>query len=283
MRTADGNQIGYYEFGDPNGTPIIALHGVPACGAGFSFADEPARDRGIRVLAPDRPGVGLSTPISGPTVGSYPAQVAQLADAFGIDRLGVWGYSGGGPFAVACAAKLTGRVTRVAVASGMGQVGEWADFGDFEQTDRLMLKLSARRPMLARALMSTFARMARLSPKSAVKSFSKELSPSDRAVVPGLGDPKQAMALFTDAFLRGARGVVDDYRAIGGPWEVDLGAITVPVKIFQGDEDTMVPLRHAQELARRLPGAELEVWPGEGHLGPVTHVGEILDWVGQHA
>ncbi|MFL5824762.1 MAG: alpha/beta fold hydrolase [Solirubrobacteraceae bacterium] len=283
VQTADGAEIGVWEFGDPTGSPVLALHGVPACGAGFSFADESAKRRKIRLLAPDRPGVGLSAPLDGWTVGSYPAQVERFADALDLGRFAVWGYSGGGPYAVACAAVLTDRLTRVAVVAGMGEMGEWAEADDFEKADRMLLKMSRKRPWLARTLLSTFARLARLSPKSAIKSFSGELSPADREVVPTLGSPAEAMALFTGAFLRGARGVVDDYRAIGEPWGVDLASITVPVRIYQGDSDTMVPLRHAEELARRIPGSELITWPGEGHLGTVTHVDDILDWLTQPA
>jgi pimeloyl-ACP methyl ester carboxylesterase len=69
------------------------------------------------------------------------------------------------------------------------------------------------------------------------------------------------------------------YGAIGRPWDVELGAITAPVKVFQGDADPMVPERHSRELAQRIAGAELVVWPGEGHLGVITHVGDILDWL----
>jgi pimeloyl-ACP methyl ester carboxylesterase len=281
VRIVDGTEIGFYEFGDPGGAPVLALHGVPACGAGFSFADEPARRRGIRVLAPDRPGVGLSTPYSGGTVSSYPSQVSQFADACGIERFAVWGYSGGGPFALGCGAVVADRVRRVAVTSGMGQVGEWAEPADFEQTDRMMLKMSQQRPRLARALMSTFARLARLSPTAAMKSFAKELSPSDQAVLASFGAPRETMVMFTGAFLRGSRGVIDDYWALGQRWDIDLAGITAPVKIFQGDSDTMVPMRHAEELSRRLPGAELEIWAGEGHLGTITHIDEILDWLTQ--
>ena len=87
------------------------------------------------------------------------------------------------------------------------------------------------------------------------------------------------IALFT-TFLRGGRGVVDDYRAIGQPWCVDLAAISVPVRIFQGDADTMVR-RPAEELVQRIPGAELVRWPGEGRMAPITHTPEILDWLRQ--
>ena len=73
--------------------------------------------------------------------------------------------------------------------------------------------------------------------------------------------------------------MVDDYRAVSRDWGVDFASITVPVCIFQGTADTMVPLRHAEELAKRIPHADLITWPDEGHLGTVNHVGEILDWI----
>jgi pimeloyl-ACP methyl ester carboxylesterase len=275
----DGKTVGVYEYGDPSGQPVMVFHGVPACGAGFGFADEPARERGLRLIAPDRPGVGLSTPSDGWTVGSYPSMVTALADALDIDRFAVWGYSGGGPFAVACAAAGGERVTRTAVSAGMGQVGVWAEDDDFEKTDKQMLVMSRKRPGLARTMMAVGARLARMSPKSATKSFAKQVSESDRAVIDTMGTPAEVMALFTQAFLRGARGVIDDYRAIGQPWGVDLSAIRAPMRVFQGDDDPMVPPRHSEELANRVQGAELVMWPGEGHLATITHVAEILDWL----
>ena len=283
-----GRVVGVYEYGDPDGAPVMVFHGVPACGAGFTWADQPARERGLRLVAPDRPGVGISTALTPTASGAwrvcdYPPPVVELADALGIDRFAVWGYSGGGPYAVACAVLLPERATAVAVAAGMGQVGVWAEAGDFEKTDRQMLGLAATRPWLARAMLAFSARAARMSPKSAVKSFEKQMSDSDRQVIGALGAPDEAIALFTRAFTNGARGVVDDYRAIGQPWGVDLAAITMPVKVFQGDADTMVPVRHAHVLAERIPGADLVVWPGEGHLGTITHVEEILDWLAQYS
>ena len=274
-----GAVIGLYEYGDASGKPVVALHGVPSCGAGFRLAHEPALTLGVRVLAPDRPGVGLSSPDVGWTIGSYPAVLAALADRLGIGRFGVWGYSGSAPYALATAQALADRVTAVAVAAGMGQIGEWAEAADFGTTDRLFLTLARKRPRLATPMLGAIARLARLSPRTAVKGFSKELSESDRSVLTRFKTPAEAMALFTQAFLKGARGAVGDYAAIGGAWGVDFSSIAVPVKILHGDADTMVPLRHSLELAKRISDAQFQVWPGEGHLAPLTHAGEILDWL----
>ncbi|MGZ4736808.1 MAG: alpha/beta fold hydrolase [Acidimicrobiia bacterium] len=272
-----GQVVGVYEFGDPAGAPVMVFHGTPACGAGFAWADDPARARGLRLIAPDRPGVGLSSRVASWTIADYPANVEALANTLGIDQFSVWGYSGGGPYAVACAALLTDRVTMTAVAAGMGQVGVWATIDESEKTDRQMLELSITHPALARLLLGISGRGARVSPKIAMKSFEKQLNESDRGVVMTLGPPRQVMALFTQAFLRGAYGVVADYAAIARPWGFDVESITTPMAIFHGDADTMVPLRHSEELARRVRGSELIVWPGAGHLGTITHIDDILD------
>lgn len=277
---ASGAPVGLYSYGAPDGRPVFALHGVPACGAGFDWADEPARERGIRLLAPDRPGVGRSAQRADWRVADYPAMLVSLADALGIDRFGVLGYSGGGPYAVACAVELAERVTSVAVCAGSGEVGTSASsamLDDFARTDRRMMAMSLRRPRLARAALDLMAMGATWSPKLAMKSFLSELSETDREVATAMGSPTDAMRLFTMAFQEGAHGVVADYRALAQPWGVDPAAAAVPVTVWHGSADTMVPLRHSQELAAKVPGAVLTVWEGEGHLATVTHVAEVLD------
>jgi pimeloyl-ACP methyl ester carboxylesterase len=153
----------------------------------------------------------------------------------------------------------------------------WAKAEDFEKTDRQLLGLAVKHPAVANAMLGITARLARMSPKSALKSFEKQLNDTDRALVPTLGTPAEAMALFTGAFRRGARGVVADYIAISQPWGVAIENIAIPVAVFHGDADTMVPLRHSEELVARVPTAQLTIWPSAGHLGTVAHVGEILD------
>ena len=269
--------VAVWDFGDGDGTPVFAFHGVPASGAGFDFADDAARGRRTHVIAPDRPGIGHSSPVEDWNVGDYPLMVADLADALGLDRFGVWGYSGGGPYAVACAAVLRARVTDVVVSAGMGQMGEWATAADFAKTDRQFLELAPEHPQRAAWLLRFAYWGARLSPKAAVKSFAKELPGPDAELLAHLDSPKATMAMFVEAFANGPRGVVDDYRAIAQPWHVDLGAISAPVTIFHGDVDPMVPLSHAQALAHAIPNSKLIVWPGAGHLGTLEHVDEILN------
>jgi pimeloyl-ACP methyl ester carboxylesterase len=277
VRTAAGRAIAYYEYGDTRGAPLFVLHGTPTCGAGFAWAAPAARQRGLRLIAPDRPGVGLSDHARLPLVADYGPELAATADALGIDRFGVLGYSGGGPHALAAAYALPKRVAIAGVAAGMGQLGAWATIDDYGPTDRRLLALSERRPRAARAVLRTIARLARLRPRSALKSFARELSPSDRDVLALLGPPTDAMAMMTQAFLRGAAGVVDDYARLARHWGFPVEGITIPVRLWHGDADTIVPLAHTRAVAERLRRAQLDTWPGEGHLALVTHIDQVLD------
>ena len=246
-------------------------------GPGSTGPTSPPRPAASGSWLPTGPGIGKSggPPLS--TVADYPERVAALADALGLDRFAVLGYSGGGPYAVACAAALGDRVTATAVVAGMGQMGVWAEANDFAKTDRQFLDLTTHHPHVARFLLASSAFFAKRGPKAAMGSFLKELSESDREVVEAQNaPPAETMRLFTRAFQSGAKGVVDDYRAIARPWGVEPGH-TGPLTIFQGDADTMVPRRHSDALAERLPDATVVIWPGEGHLGALTHIEEILD------
>ena len=280
VRAADGRVTGYYDFGDPLGTPVIAFHGTPACGAGFAWADERARARGIRVLAPDRPGVGESDPWApgqGTLVNDYAPTLTAFADALDLSEFSVLGYSGGGPYALAVAHALPDRVPAAAIVSGAGQVDVWASVNDFETTDRQLTRLSRRIPVVARVILDVSARASRLAPRTSLRFAQIEMSAPDRAVMAEFPTARAALAVFTQSCRHGAAGVVDDYAALGREWGFAVEEIAVPVHCWHGTDDQIVPLRHTDELVRRIPGTQLTQWDGEGHLAIVDRVGEVLD------
>jgi pimeloyl-ACP methyl ester carboxylesterase len=276
-KTADGRTVGYYEYGDPNGSPVFALHGTPGSGAGFSWADDAARQRSVRLLAPDRPGVGLSSPAELRPVCDYPADLTAFADALGIGSFAVLGYSGGGPFACAAAHELGDRLTSVGVVAGAGQVGEWATINESNPTDRMFMHLSLRFRPLGSVLLQASSTVARRLPRLAIASAKRELAPPDRLVAARFGDDRQLLDMFTEAFLHGTRGVLDDYASISVGWGFAVEQIDRPVHIWHGAADVSVPLAHSEALAARLRDPRLTVWPGEGHLALIEHIGEVLD------
>jgi pimeloyl-ACP methyl ester carboxylesterase len=282
VRSANGHNVGVYEYGDPNGSPVFALHGTPACGAGFDWSDAPARERALRVIAPDRPGIGESDPVVMSSVADYAAELAALADALGIDRFAVLGYSGGAPYALAVASALGDRVTIAEIVAGAGEIGAWAKLADLARSDRQLTWLAVHAPIAARLTLRIAEYGARLSPTFALKSTATEMNASDRSVLFALGPPRHALALFTQSMTHGTRGVVTDYALISRPWHVAFADIAVPVHCWHGTADTLVPLSHTTALMERLSGATLTTWPGEGHLGLITHIAEVLDDVAAH-
>lgn len=277
VRTTSGRRVGVYEYGDPNGRPVFALHGTPACGAGFDWTDAPARERRLRVIAPDRPGIGHSDPVPMTCVADYPAELGALADALAIDRFALLGYSGGGPYALAVARELAERVEVVEIAAGAGEIGAWATLKELSRSDRELTWLAAHVPLVARVVLRIADMGARAAPNVALRSVATEMSDRDRQVLHDLGTAREALALFTQALTRSSAGAVNDYALLARPWHVPLGDISAPVHCWHGTADTLVPLAHTTALVERLPNAQLTTWPGEGHLALITHVTEVLD------
>ena len=274
--TAAGRRIGVAEYGDPDGWPVFYFHGTPASRLGFERFDSVIRDAGVRMLGLDRGGIGLSDPLPRRRLIDYPSEVTAVADALGIDRFSAWGWSGGGPYALVCAYGLDDRLHAVGSAAGAGPVASKADAARYETTDRQLLGLARTAPWAGRAVIAALFALARRRPDLAAGTFTKQLSAPDTAVAEQLGSPDELMAFFVEAGRQGSAGVIEDYRVWGSDWGFALEDITRAVHIWQGDADQMVPPDVAQSMIDRLKEPIVHRWPGEGHLGVYSHLGEIL-------
>jgi pimeloyl-ACP methyl ester carboxylesterase len=192
--------------------------------------------------------------------------VATVADALGIDRFGILAYSGGAPYAVACALGLPERVTSVGIVSGVGPA-EMPKFRDgMGKTDALMVRIARWAPPVGRLALGQAKRQAERSPEKFSSQFDKELSAADVAVhrEPGMRDAVRTT--FLESVRNGARGIVEDYRIWSAPTGLDYQAVCCPVLIWHGEADQVVPIGHARYVADLIPGAVLEIMPGVGHL-----------------
>jgi len=277
VRLPDGRRMGVAMHGDPEGRPVVLNHGTPASRLGFEFVDAPARARGVRVLCPDRPGIGRSDPRPLRTLAEWADDTVALADVLGIDRFAALGYSGGGPYALAAAAGAPDRVTVAGLMAGAGPLDRPGARQGMGKTDLRVLDLAQRRPWAARALLRVLHLGARVSPSYALRSFKNEVSAVDQRVLDEQGPG--IMAFFVEALRQGPQGVVDDYLLWAAPWGFALEQVRVPVHVWQGDDDLMVPMHHAEDMAARLPNATLHRLPGVGHVSIQLHIGEILDAV----
>jgi len=274
----DGTVVGYAEVGDPAGPPVVYLHGSPSSRleVGLPGIREAAEDLGLRVLAPDRPGTGLST-FCRYSVADYPRLVRRFADALGLGRFAVVGVSGGGKYACACAWVLPNRVTRVALVSSTCSFDLPGARATWNAEDRRLYRIADRAPWLVRLLLAKVARDLRRDPDALFSIVERSAGAADKEVLalPGF---REALDLDTgEAFRQGARGAAHDLTLEARPWGVPLERIEVPIEIWHGEDDRVVSPEQSRILARTLPLVAEHLVPGEGHFSLFArHAEEVM-------
>jgi pimeloyl-ACP methyl ester carboxylesterase len=285
VSTPDGRQLRVEEAGDPAGTPILMHHGVPGAGHLYGRHVADAKNRGIRLIAYDRPGYGDSTPQPGRSVADCAADVRAVAANLGIERLGVWGHSGGGPHALACAALLPDIV--VAVASLAGGAPYRAHGLDYfagmgaENVEDIRLTLEDE-PAARAKLVGDRERMLEMTAKDMENAFPTLVSAVDAAAfTPELAE--WLVACTHDGLAPGGDGWWDDGLAELHHWGFDLETIRVPVQLWHGRHDRFVPFQHGEWLVSRIPGVDAHLSDDDGHLTLIQHrIGETHAWLLEH-
>jgi pimeloyl-ACP methyl ester carboxylesterase len=273
MSLGDGRTLGWADFGDPEGFPVINAHGGLACRLDVAEAAEAATTAGIRLISPDRPGIGRSDALPARTILDWARDVAQLADHLDIDRFAVMGWSMGGQYAAAVGYLLPPRVTRVAIIAGALPLTESGVFEQLPLMDRTYTRLSQRAAPLARACFRAMHAAARYAPNSYGRLAAGELGEADAAVLRDEG--YGGFAQMSAEALRRPDGVVDDYRAWMRPWGFTPEDLAVPVDVWAGTDDELVNRDWPRLLAQRIPKAQLKVRSG-GHFVAHLHYPEIF-------
>ena len=281
VRTPDGRTLHVIEGGDPDGLPVVVHHGTPGCALQYEPHAADATERGIRLITYDRPGYGGSNPHEGRSVADAAADLAVIADALGVGRLGTYGGSGGGPHTLACAALVPDRVVgAVAVASvapfpavgldwlaGMGQ-GNVDEFGAAQESREALERFTERER----------GELLAADPAAMVEAIRTLVSPVDADALTGeLGE--YMLGSIRAGIGESVEGWVEDDLAFLAPWGFDLEGITVPVALWHGEQDLFVPIAHGRWLAERLSGAEVHIEPEHGHLSLVACVPDVHAWL----
>ncbi len=278
VRTGDGRLLSVEEWGDPGGKPIILFHGTP----GSRFGPRPRAALlyrlGIRLIVYDRPGYSDSHRLPDREVAHAAPDVEAIADACGLETFAVAGRSGGGPYALACAALLPHRVTRAAVLVGLApRDAEGLDwFAGMIPSNVASFTVAERGRAALEERIQSQVDAIRADPVAHLPFLVDELPDSDRDVLANYAIRNMLASNFSEAFKNSAAGWIDDVLAFVTPWGFDPSRITVPLQLWHGDEDVFVPLGHALWLAERIETATLTVESGAAHFGAVKVMPEIL-------
>lgn len=285
IRGPDGRELCVDISGEPGDQAIFALSGTPNSRHLYRGWTEDAAARGIAIIGYDRPGYGGSTPDPGHSVADGAADVRAIAESLGVKRAVVWGFSGGGPYAVACAARLPDLVAAAAI---LGSIAPWsapgldffADMGE-ENVESLQLYFSDREAAREKSREDR-DELVQSTVESVYESFKTLVSAVDAEVLSGEFAAWLVQGLH-DGLASGDEGWWDDGVAHLSPWGFELEDISVPVHVWHGRHDRFVPQSHGRWLSEHVPGAGATLSEDDGHLTLVTRrIGEVHDWLLSH-
>jgi pimeloyl-ACP methyl ester carboxylesterase len=262
-----GRRLDLRVSGPAGGLPLMFHHGTPGAATPVRAIERAAHARGLRLVTTSRPGYGDSSRQPGRSVVDVADDTAAVLAALGAERCLIAGWSGGGPHALACGARL-GAAAAVLVIAGVAPYGaaglDWMSGMGEENVTEFSAALQGEDELRA-YLLPQCEQLSSITAGDIVSSLDTLLPDVDRAVLTGEFGEDMA-ASFREAVRAGVDGWLDDDLAFASPWGFSLDEISVPVMIWQGSADLMVPFAHGQWLASQLPGASVHLEQGEGHL-----------------
>jgi len=277
LSLADGRRLAWTEHGDPAGSPVLYCHGFPSSADEARFTHDAARRAGARMISPDRPGYGGSTPRASDAVADWVDDAVALLDHLAITPVAVLGVSGGAPYALALAALRPGRVRRVALVAGLGPLAELGGTAGMSGLGRLSFRLARDCPPLQAALFHAIGALIRVAPRLVFRALSAGGPPRDRELVRRPDVQAIWVRAMRGGVTYGADPAIHELRRYARPWRFEVDRIAAPVDLWHGTADRVVPIGHSRYVAQRLGDAHAHWLPGDGHFSaPVGHIEDIL-------
>ena len=267
VQLPDGRRLDTRVSGPADGLPLVFHHGTPSSALPIRALERAAHARGLRLVTSSRPGYGRSTRQPGRQVVDVVADTEALLAALGADRCVTMGWSGGGPHALACGARLAAAAAVLVVAGVAPYEADGLDFmaGMGEENVAEFSAAMEGEDQLRPYLLPQGEVLRNIQAADIVAAMRSLLPDVDRTALTGEFGADMA-AGFREAVRTGVDGWLDDDLAFVRPWGFSLAEISVPAMIWQGSADLMVPFAHGQWLASRLPAASSHLEDGEGHL-----------------
>lgn len=275
----DGRHLSYAEFGQPDGHPVLYFHGAPSSRfEPLMVGDEIWKEHGLRVIAPDRPGIGQSDFQPKRGFSHWPADVAALADELGIDRFAVIGMSGGGGYVAACAAKLPDRLRRAVIVSGGWPMTWLKTRQDLPLPNRITWFLASSAPVLLRPLLTTMKSGRMKDVEKELAQMAVRLPRADYEAFKAPGRVQAFAKSLAESMRHGTKGAAWDMRLYGREFDFSLHDVRAPITLFHGEEDTNVPIALARRGAAYLRGSRLVTYAHDAHLSTLcNHMDEIAE------
>jgi pimeloyl-ACP methyl ester carboxylesterase len=277
----DGRTLGFAEYGDSNGKPVLEFHGWPSCRLEACYYDDPGKKLGARVIGIDRPGIGLSTYKSGFRILDWPSDIVEFANALGFTRFAIAGISSGSSYALACAKLIPERVTACAIVGGISPLKvEGEDIKPKQYLapiEYLIMRLANAAPLIARMGFSYLARAIRKDPDKVLKQLMIGTPPSDLELLKDEHAKSNAQATVAESARGGSRGSIESLALQMQEWGFSVRDVTIHVTLWHGELDNVALPVAAVYLASKLPNNTLNMIPNAGHFTVVArHAEDVL-------
>ena len=273
----DGRRLGFDDFGARDGTPVLFFHGFGSSRVVRHPDDGIADELGARVIAIDRPGIGLSTRQPNRRTLDWPGDVEQLLDSLGLERAAILAWSGGGPYALACGWSIPSRISAIGLISAPAPLaGVPGSRGYTYRRHRAASRAADHAPWVIGLAMWQWSRAQKSDPEKQLDAAIAGMVDADREI---LGDPALRAVMIANAaemYRQGNGGVYDEAICMARPWGFPVEGVTLPVRIWHGALDLAVPVGMGRYLERTLPNAVATFYPHEGHHFVYDRWREIL-------
>jgi len=280
LTLSDGRKLAFAEFGKQDGYPVLYFHSSPGSRLDpLLLGDEVFNQFGLRVIAPDRPGMGASDFQPDRGFSNWPEDVISLTEALGINKFSVLGVSGGGGYAAVCAAKIPEKLNKVVIASGAWQIDS-KTLRNIGFPMNLQWQLAKYVPILLPIMLRMMIKMMSQPPKG---GFDQDSMPPNK-IMPAadhaaMVQPDRIAVLqqtLSEVLKQGNKGPVWDMCLIVREWDFNQAEIQIPLTLFHGEQDRNFPVGVVQQIVKRLPRAEFITYPEDGHISTyVNHFDEI--------
>lgn len=273
----DGRKLAYAEFGAEDGVPVLYFHGAPSSRLEpLLIGDEALTHLGLRVICPDRPGMGGSDFQPGRRLTDWPGDVTALAEALRLERFAVLGNSGGAPYVAVCAAKIPSRLQAAVIVSG-GWRMDWPEArAGLPLPNRVMLFLARRAPPVLRLMLGAMGGIAQGEREKELAMMKKRVPAPDFAAFAEPGRLEAFGKAMRECLRQGARGAAHDLGLYVRDFGFRLDEVRMPLTLFHGEADTNAPIAMVRRAVAQLPGARLVTYPGEAHLSTLcNHMDDI--------
>lgn len=278
-RLPDGRRVAYRRFGDAAGLPVLALHGTPGSRLKYAMAHDAARAAGLDLVSIDRWGYGMTDTHPRPSLAAFATDMTAFADALGLDRFGVLGVSGGGPYAVAAASAMGDRVAALALVAPVGPMAGTAAAWDMSPFHVAAFRGLSQMPGVMRLVFSGFRALIGRNPLLAMRVASARAALVDRRIVCRPAERQSLVDAFRAGLQPGALGPAIDMRLFGRVWDIAPERVSAPSRLWIGGADRHVPIAAARLLADRIAGCRRVDLDGAGHYWVMGNMPEVLGWL----